>query len=176
MSSAWDNQHRGVWRTLKGAARPIVTCDGRLAPRIRLSLDPKEARGVSEIPALRVGIDFGFCGPFRNAVTVAVDGREVKTALPCVVVHVNQSAHNRRLILRRAILPIPERLVAQIVLPLPIHRVAHTRISEDGTRSVKSVKTLRVIRPLEVLVAVAGAAARERDGGEPLCVASEGFL
>ena len=90
--------------------------------------------------------------------------------------HVDEAGDDCRLVLRRAILPISERLVAQVVLPLPIHRVTDTRVRKDGTRRVEGVETLRVVRALEVLVPVAGTGAGERNGGKPLCIAGKGFL
>jgi len=176
MSSPRNHQHRRLLRAHQWSPGPVVTRNSSFTPWIRLALDPEEARGVREVPAFRVSIDFGFCGPLGDAVAVAVDGGEVKTALTSPVVHVDESRNNRRLILRRTVLPEPERLIAEVVLPLPIHRVTDTRVREDGTRRVESVETLRVVRALEVLVPVAGTGAGERNGGKPLCIAGKGFL
>jgi len=176
MSSSRNDQYRGIRRALKRSSGPIVTRNSSFTPWIRLALDPEETRGVREIPALRVGIDFGFRGPLGDAVAVAVDGGEVEAALASPVVNINQSRHNRRLILRRAVLPEPERLIAEVVFPLAVYWVVHAGVRKDRTRRVEGVETLRVIHALKVLVPVAGTGTGERNGGKPLCIAGKGFL
>jgi len=161
-------------RDREHTARPEVTADTSLAPWIKPAIDPQQTRTIRKIPTFGIRIDSLLGGPVRFADDVTVNGWKEQRALAVIPVIVNETRHDRRPALRRAVLPVSEWLVTEKPIPLPVVGIGKGRVGVHGAAGVVGVEALHAAWVLPLGVAVAGAGAGEVSIVEPGGVAGQG--